>query len=152
MPPSASPSPLSDIAATDFSQNLAGPYAAQILADLGADVVKVEPPGGDPARRWGPPFIWGQSTLFQAVNRNKRGVVLDLKSREGRERAAALARRSDVVFQAFRPGVAERFGIGYEQVRASNPGVVYVSILAYGSEGPLREDPGYDPLMQARSD
>ena len=143
--------PLEGVSVADFSQNIAGPYATQILADMGADVVKVEPPGGDPARRWGPPFVWGQSTLFQAVNRNKRGVVLDLKSSEGQARARELAARSDVVFQALRPGAAERFGIGCDQVRAENPGVIYVSILAYGESGPLRSEPGYDPLMQARS-
>lgn len=143
--------PLAGLRVTDFSQNLAGPYATQVLADLGADVVKVEPPGGDPARRWGPPFIRGQSTLFQAVNRNKRGVVLDLGTEAGQGRARELARRSDVVFQALRPGGAERFGIDYERVREINPEVVYVSVLAYGKEGPLKDEPGYDPLMQAMS-
>ncbi len=143
--------PLAGLRVADFSQNLAGPYATQVLADLGADVVKVEPPGGDPARRWGPPFMQGQSTLFQAVNRNKRGVVLDLGSEAGRARARELAGRSDVVVQALRPGGAERFGIDFESVRELNPAVVYVSVLAYGSEGPLRNEPGYDPLMQAMS-
>lgn len=150
-PTEAAIAPLAGVRVTDFSQNLAGPYAAQILADLGADVVKVEPPGGDPARRWGPPFVWGQSTLFNAVNRNKRSVVLDLKTEAGRDRALELAAEADVVFQALRPGAAERFGVGYESVRGANPSVVYVSILAYGESGPLRDEPGYDPLMQARS-
>ena len=143
--------PLAGLRVADFSQNLAGPYATQVLADLGADVVKVEPPGGDPARRWGPPFIRGQSTLFQAVNRNKRSVVLDLGTKEGQARARELAAQSDVVFQALRPGGAERFGIDYGSVREANPAVVYVSVLAYGKEGPLRNEPGYDPLMQAVS-
>lgn len=143
--------PLAGLRVADFSQNLAGPYGTQILADLGADVIKIEPPGGDPARRWGPPFVRGQGTLFQAVNRNKRSVILDLKTEDGRDRARALAAESDVVFQALRPGAAERFGIGYEAVRDTNPSVVYVSVLAYGMEGPLKNDPGYDPLMQARS-
>jgi len=150
-PTEAAIAPLAGVRVTDFSQNLAGPYAAQILADLGADVVKVEPPGGDPARRWGPPFVWDQSTLFNAVNRNKRSVLLDLKTEAGRARALELAAEADVVFQALRPGAAERFGIGYESVRGANPTVVYVSILAYGESGPLRDEPGYDPLMQARS-
>ncbi len=150
-PTEAAIAPLAGVRVTDFSQNLAGPCAAQILADLGADVVKVEPPGGDPARRWGPPFVWGQSTLFNAVNRNKRSVVLDLKTEADRARALELATGADVVFQALRPGAARRFGIGYESVRGANPAVVYVSILAYGESGPLRDEPGYDPLMQARS-
>ena len=143
--------PLTGLRVADFSQNLAGPYATQVLADLGADVVKVEPPGGDPARRWGPPFIRGQSTLFQAVNRNKRSVVLDLGTETGQARARELAAQSDVVLQALRPGGAERFGIDYGSVREARPAVVYVSGLAYGKDGPLRNEPGYDPLMQAVS-
>lgn len=143
--------PLDGLRVLDFTQNLAGPFATQILGDLGADVIKVEPPGGDPARTWGPPFAGGSSHLFQVVNRNKRGVILDLKTERGRERALELASGSDVVLQALRRGVAERLGIGYEAVRAANPGVVYVSVTSHGDEGPLADDPGYDPLMQARS-
>ena len=143
--------PLTGLRVADFSQNLAGPYASQVLADLGADVVKVEPPGGDPARRWGPPFIRDQSTLFQAVNRNKRGVVLDLGTEAGQARARELAAQADVVLQALRPGGAERFGIDYGSVRETNAAVVYASVLAYGKDGPLRDEPGYDPLMQAMS-
>ena len=143
--------PLAGLRVLDFTQNLAGPFATQILGDLGADVVKVEPPGGDPARRWGPPFAGGNSHLFQVVNRNKRGVILDLKTERGRARALELAAGSDVVLQALRRGVAERLGIGYEAVRAANPGVIYVSVTSHGLEGPLADDPGYDPLMQARS-
>ena len=143
--------PLAGLRVLDFTQNLAGPFATQILGDLGADVVKVEPPGGDPARRWGPPFVGGNSHLFQTVNRNKRGVILDLKTERGRQRALELAGGSDVVLQALRRGVAERLGIGYDAVRAANPGVIYVSVTSHGTEGPLAGDPGYDPLMQARS-
>ncbi|MYA64258.1 MAG: hypothetical protein F4Y21_06375, partial [Gemmatimonadetes bacterium] len=105
-------SPLAGLRVLDFTQNLAGPFATQILGDLGADVIKVEPPGGDPARRWGPPFVGGNSHLFQVVNRNKRGVILDLKTEGGRARALELAAGSDVVLQALRRGVAERRGIG----------------------------------------
>ncbi|MCY4573228.1 MAG: CoA transferase [Gemmatimonadetes bacterium] len=145
------PAPLAGTRVLDFSQNLAGPFAAQILGDLGADVVKVEPPGGDPARQWGPPFVGGQSTLFQAVNRNKRSVILDLKEEADRDRARRLAAEADVVIQALRHGAADRLGIGFERVKADNPSVIYVSVTAYGNEGPLRDAPGYDPLMQARS-
>lgn len=143
--------PLEGLRVLDFTQNLAGPFATQILGDLGADVIKVEPPGGDPARKWGPPFVGGNSHLFQVVNRNKRGAVLDLKTERGRARALELAAGSDVVLQALRLGVAERLGIGYEAVRAANPRVIYVSITSHGPDGPLADDPGYDPLMQARS-
>ena len=153
-PPSPRASPIAPLTGTrvlDLSQNLAGPYGAQILADLGADVVKVEPPGGDPARRWGPPFIGDQSPLFQTVNRNKRSVVLDLKSDEGRNTVHALATDCDVFLQAFRQGVPERLGIDYERIRSLNPSVIYVSVTAFGTDGPLRDAPGYDPLLQARS-
>lgn len=143
--------PLAGVRVADFSQNLAGPFATQVLGDLGADVVKVEPPGGDPARRWGPPFAGGQSHLFQVANRNKRSVVLDLKTGSGRARALELAAGSDVVLQALRRGAAERLGIGPEDVRAANPAVIYVAVTSHGLEGPLADDPGYDPLMQARS-
>ena len=150
-PARSAPASLAGVRVADFSQNLAGPYATQILGDLGANVVKVEPPGGDPARRWGPPFVAGQSALFQAANRNKRSVVLDLKTPAGRGRAQELAAGADVVVQALRLGVAARLGIGYESVRRANPAVVYVSETSHGPDGPLREDPGYDPLLQARS-
>lgn len=133
----------------DLSQNLAGPYATQILADLGADVIKVEPPGGDPARRWGPPFMGGVSPLFLCGNRNKRSVAVDLKEEGGREALRRLVARADVFVQAFRAGVVDRLGFGYEAVRSMNPAILYVSVTAFGTEGPLRNEPGYDPLMQA---
>ena len=143
--------PLTGVGVADFSQNLAGPYAAQILGDLGAEVIKVEPPGGDPARRWGPPFIGGQSHLFQVANRNKRSVVLDLKDDGDRVRALELAAESDVVMHSLRRGAPERLGIDYESVRALNPAAIYLSVTSHGDKGPLADDPGYDPLMQARS-
>ena len=143
--------PLSGVRVLDFSQNVAGPYATQILGDLGADVIKVEPPGGDSARAWGPPWVGGESPLFQIANRNKRAVTLDLKREGDRIRALGLAAEADVVVVAYRRGVAERLGIGYGAVRAANPTVVYVSVTSHGPTGPLRNDPGYDPLFQARS-
>jgi crotonobetainyl-CoA:carnitine CoA-transferase CaiB-like acyl-CoA transferase len=143
------PAPLAGTRIVDLSQNLAGPFATQILADLGADVIKVEPPGGDAARAWGPPFQGGESPLFLCANRNKRSITLDLRHDPGREALRRLAARADVFVQAFRSGVVERLGFGYDAVRALNPSVVYVSVTAFGTEGPLREQPGYDPLMQA---
>jgi crotonobetainyl-CoA:carnitine CoA-transferase CaiB-like acyl-CoA transferase len=133
----------------DLSQNLAGPYCTQILGDLGADVIKVEPPGGDPARQWGPPFHDGESTIFRAANRGKRSVVLDLKSEPGRAALHALLGRADVFVHSFRAGVIERLGFGYETVHTLHPALIYGTVTAYGTDGPLRELPGYDPLMQA---
>jgi crotonobetainyl-CoA:carnitine CoA-transferase CaiB-like acyl-CoA transferase len=143
--------PLREIRVCDLSQNLAGPFCTQILADLGADVVKVEPPGGDPARAWGPPF-WGEdSTLYLSANRGKRSVVFDLKTEEGNEALRRLAARSDIFVQALRPGVADRLGFGYDAVKSLRGDVIYVSLSAYGPEGPLKDKPGYDPLMQGFS-
>lgn len=143
--------PLEGIRVCDVTQNLAGPFCTQILADLGAAVVKVEPPGGDLARAWGPPF-WGEdSALFLSANRGKRSVVLDLKQEAGCEALRRLARSCDVFVQASRPGVSRRLGFDYARVRAVRRDVVYMSVSAYGARGPLAELPGYDPLMQAFS-
>jgi crotonobetainyl-CoA:carnitine CoA-transferase CaiB-like acyl-CoA transferase len=117
------------------------PYATRLLADLGADVIKVEPPGGDPMRAF--------PRLFAALTGRKRSVVCDLRTVEGRERALDLAAGADVVTEGFRPGVAERLGIGYEAVRARNPAVVYCSISGYGQWGPLADLPGHDVDYQA---
>ncbi len=134
----------------DVTQNLAGPFCTQILGDLGADVIKVEPPGaGDSARAWGPPFWEGESPLFLTTNRNKRSIQLNLKSPEGADTLWALIAGADVFVQSFRSGRAEALGFGYEAVSALEPAMVYVSVTAYGSEGPLSHLPGYDPLMQA---
>jgi crotonobetainyl-CoA:carnitine CoA-transferase CaiB-like acyl-CoA transferase len=142
-------SPLAGIRVVDLSQNLAGPFATQILADLGADVIKVEPPGGDAARAWGPPFQGGESPLFLCANRNKRSMVLDLGTDRGKETLRCLTVRCDVFVQAFRGGVIERLGFGYGTVSGWNPTVIYLSVTAFGTTGPLRDQPGYDPLMQA---
>ncbi len=141
--------PLHGIRVADFTESLAGPFCSQILADLGADVVKVERPGGDPARAWGPPFWNGESTMFLSANRGKRSIVLDLHEAAGREAAGRLIARSDVVLQSFRAGVAERLGLGFKDVRALNPAAVYCDITAWGHRGPRREQPGYDPILQA---
>lgn len=142
---------LEGIRVLDLAQNIAGPQATQILGDLGADVVKVEPPGGDPARRWGPPFWGDDAPLFLAFNRNKRSIIVDLKSPDGQEVIERLLRKADVLVQAFRKGVIENFGFGYEDVSKRYPKLVYASLTGYGSEGPYADSPGYDPLLQAYS-
>jgi len=143
--------PLAGVRVCDVTQNLAGPFCAQILADLGATVIKVEPPGGDLGRAWGPPFWGGDSTLFLSANRGKRSIILDLKSDEGMAVLRRLAESCDVFIQASRPRAAERLGIDYAGVRAWRDDVIHLSVSAYGQDGPMSEQPGYDPLMQAYS-
>ncbi len=141
---------LAGIRILDLTSSLAGPYCTQLLAALGADVVKVERPGaGDEAREWGPPFHDGSSVMFFAANAGKRSLALDLKTDAGRDALLRLAERADVFVQSLRPGAAERLGAGADAVRARNERLVYCSIAAYGTRGPLAGEPGYDPLMQA---
>jgi crotonobetainyl-CoA:carnitine CoA-transferase CaiB-like acyl-CoA transferase len=143
--------PLEGVLVADFSRVLAGPLAAMTLGDLGADVVKVESPTGDETRSWSPPLDGrGRATYFLAVNRNKRSVVLDLKSDEHRRLAEELALRSDVLVNNFKPGTMERFGLGYETLARRNPGLVYCSITGFGHRDGAGL-PGYDPLVQALS-
>jgi formyl-CoA transferase len=134
----------------DFSRVLAGPYCTMVLGDLGADIVKVERDGvGDDLRLWGPPFMPdGESTYFLSVNRNKRSIALDLKTESGRGVALKLVQQSDVLLENFRPGVMESVGLGYEQLKAINPKLVYCSITGYGTTGPLADRPGYDVIAQ----
>lgn len=143
---------LSGLRVLDLTRVLSGPFATMTLADLGADVVKVEQPGsGDDTRHWGPPFQGDQAAYFLAVNRNKRSLALDLKSSEGRALVRRLARQADVLVENFRPGTAARLGFGYEEVSSDNPRIVYASISGYGQTGPDAERPGYDAIAQARS-
>jgi len=136
----------------DLSRVLAGPYCTMLLSDLGADVVKVERPGdGDETRAWGPPTVGGESAYFLAVNRGKRSVALDLGRGEGQEVAQRLARSADVVVENFRPGTAERLGVGYEQLARESPRLVYCSITGFGSERGSLGRPGYDFVVQAES-
>ncbi len=140
---------LSGVRVADFSRVLAGPYATMMLADFGADVVKIESPAGDDTRAWRPPVDdAGESTYFGAVNRNKRSVVCDLTTAEGLAAARALAETADVVVENFRPGVMERFGLDEQSLRAANPGLVYCSITGFGREAGA-DLPGYDLLVQA---
>ena len=134
----------------DFTRVLAGPYATAMLADAGAEVIKVESPEGDDYRHIGP-FVDGESALFEFVNRGKRSIVLDLKTEEGLETARQLAAKADVVVENFRPGVADKLGIGYADLSAVNPGLVYLSISGFGGAGPSRDRPAYDIIVQAQS-
>ncbi|WP_458098206.1 CaiB/BaiF CoA transferase family protein [Roseomonas sp. WA12] len=142
---------LSGVRVIDFSQIAAGPLCTMLLADMGADVVKVEPPGGDVGRMLGPPFLAGESTAFMSLNRNKRGVVIDLKTKAGLRQAQRLIAGADVLVESFRPGVVARLGIGYEAAIALNPRLVYCSISAYGQDGPWAGRPGVDGVVQAVS-
>lgn len=142
--------PLRAVRVLDLTRNVAGPFASMILAELGADVVKVEhPESGDDARQWGPPFWGGESPTFLALNRNKRSLTLDLHAPEAARIMERLVAGCDVLVESFRPGVLDRLGYGYEWASARNPRLIYCSITPFGERGPLRDRPGYDPLMQA---
>jgi crotonobetainyl-CoA:carnitine CoA-transferase CaiB-like acyl-CoA transferase len=142
--------PLAGARVVDVTTSIAGPYCAEILAALGADVVKVERPDtGDDGRAWGPPFWNGESAMFLAVNAGKRSLAVSLRDERGLEAVLRLVDRADVFLQSLRPGLAERLGLGPDALRSRNPRLVYCSIGAYGSTGPLSQEPGYDALMQA---
>ncbi|MEO6143810.1 MAG: CoA transferase, partial [Dermatophilaceae bacterium] len=142
--------PLEGIRVADFTQALSGPYCTMLLADLGADVVKVEMPGrGDDSRHWGPPFVGDTAAYFLAVNRNKRSIELDLRSPGGREAAAALVASSDVLVENWRPGTAARLGLDAATLTERHPGLVHCSISGFGGDGPPRA--GYDQIVQGMS-
>jgi crotonobetainyl-CoA:carnitine CoA-transferase CaiB-like acyl-CoA transferase len=143
--------PLAGLLVADFSRILAGPYSTMLLADLGAEVVKVEGPGGDDTRTWQPPVREGVATYYLGVNRNKRSIALDLKDPADLELAKELARRADVLVENFKPGGLGRFGLDYDSVAAVNPGVVYASISGFGSGPGGASLPGYDLIVQAIS-
>ena len=147
----ARPGPLAGLLVADFSRVLAGPYCTMLLGDLGADVIKVESPAGDDTRYWMPPVTTdGVSTYYLAINRNKRSVVLDLRTGEGLAAARELARRADVFVQNFKPGGLTRFGLDYPAVSARNPAIIYASISGFGAGGG-KDLPGYDLMVQAMS-
>ena len=145
----AGPLPLDGIRVLDLTQALAGPYCTMLLGDLGADVVKIEPPRGDQSRQWGPPFIGGESSYFLSVNRNKRSVVADLKDPKGLAGALALAMAGDVLVENFKPGVMARLGLDAETLQAKKPSLVYASISGYGQNQPTLA--GYDQIAQGTS-
>lgn len=144
--------PLSGLRVLDLSRILSGPFCTMVLGDLGADVIKIEEPSrGDETRHWGPPYQGDQTAYFLSVNRNKRSVAIDLKAPSGLRVVDQLALGADVLVENFRPGTAERLGLGYPQLSKKNPGLVYVSISAYGQTGPMQAVPGYDAVAQAVS-
>ncbi len=142
--------PLAGLLVADFSRVLAGPYATMLLADLGADVIKVEGPGGDDTRSWRPPARGEVSTYYLSINRNKRSIVLDLKDDDDLAAARELARRADIMIENFRPGGLRKYGLDHAAVAAANPGVIYASISGFGS-GAGASLPGYDLIVQAMS-
>ncbi len=142
---------LSDVRVIDFTRVLAGPFASMIMADLGAEVIKVEEPRtGDEARGFGP-FVNGQSAYFTSINRGKRSVGIDLRTEAGRDLARDLAGQCDVLIENFRPGTMARFGLDYQTLHTSYPGLVYVSISGFGQTGPYAQRPAYDVIIQAMS-
>lgn len=140
--------PLHGIRVLDLSRVLAGPYCTMVLGDLGADVIKVESPDGDETRAWGPPFTNGESAYYLCVNRNKRSIVVDFKTDEGRKILQELVKQSDVLVENFRPGTLARFSLDYESASKANPNLIYCSITGFGQTGPLRDKPGYDFMIQ----
>ena len=144
-------SPLAGVRVLDLSRILAGPYATMMLADLGAEVIKIEPPGGDDTRTWGPPFGGGEAAYFLAVNRGKKSVVLNLKTGEGSAALARLIAASDVLVENFRPGTMARLGFAPEDMQRRHPRLIWCSVSAYGQYGPLSSKPGYDAVMQGEA-
>jgi len=143
--------PLEHIRVCDLSRILSGPFCTMTLGDMGAEVIKVEPPLGDDTRRWGPPFVGGESAYFLSVNRNKKSIILDLKTAAGKTALEKLIRKSDVLIENFRTGTLARLGFGYETTSKLNPRLIYCSITGYGQTGPRAFAPGFDVVIQGES-
>ncbi len=143
--------PLQGLKILDLTQAMAGPIATMLLGDLGADIIKIEPPTGDQTRTWAPPFINGISAYFLSVNRNKKSIALDLKQPDGLEILKRLADEVDILIENFRPGTLDRLGLSYEVARESNPRLIYCSLSGYGQDGPQKDWPGYDLTVLANS-
>jgi crotonobetainyl-CoA:carnitine CoA-transferase CaiB-like acyl-CoA transferase len=151
-PAASCASPLTDLAVIEIGHSVAAPYAGQIMADLGATVIKIENPnGGDDARHWVPPAWQDSSAVFQTINRNKYSACFDLKDHESKRRVRELIAHADIVVQNLRPGLVEKYGLDSATVRAENRRLIYCNLGAFGSVGPLRDSTGYDPLVQAFS-
>ena len=155
---STSPPPLKGIRVIELARVLAGPWAGQLLADLGADVIKVEnPEGGDETRAWGPPFVEGadgenlSAAYYHATNRNKRSIAVDFRSEEGRETVRRLIATADVVIENFKRGGLQKYGLDYDSLKAINPKLVYCSITGFGQDGPYADRAGYDYIVQGMS-
>ncbi len=145
----ANSKPLSDITVLDLSRVLAGPYATMVLGDLGADVIKVERPKvGDDTRHWGPPSAGGEAAYYLCINRNKRSLTVNLKDPRGQQLIRDLARTSDIVIENYMVGTLDKMGLGYADLRRINPGIVYCSITGFGQDGPYKDKPGYDFMIQ----
>ncbi len=144
------PGALEGIRVLDLTRALAGPYCTMFLGDMGAEIVKVEQPGvGDDSRGWGPPFIGKESAYFLAINRNKKSLAVDMKTAEGVELVRRLADKADVIIENFRPGIMDRFGLGEAELRTRNPRLIYASLSGFGADGPMKDWPGYDLVIQA---
>lgn len=142
---------LEDVFVLDLSRILAGPFCTMLLGDLGAEVIKVEQPEvGDGSRQWGPPWVGSESAYFLSINRNKKSITIDLKHPEGQEILKRLSSKADIFVENFLPGTMERFGLDYPTLSAENPGLVYCSISGYGQNGPYRDRPGFDFMIQAQ--
>jgi len=145
------PQALKDVKVLDLSRVLAMPYCSMILGDLGAQIIRVERPGvGDETRHWGPPWAGSQSAYYLFANRNKKSITIDLKKKEGQEIVRRLARRSDILLENFLPGSLSEMGLGYEDIKAVNPKIIYASVTGYGQDGPYRDLPGFDFVIQAQ--
>lgn len=143
---------LNGIRVLDLSRVLAGPYCTMMLGDLGAEIIKIEQPGtGDDTRRWGPPWVGGESAYYLCANRNKQSVTLNLKDERGREVLRGLARQSDIVVENFKVGTLDRMGVGYDALSAENPGLIWCSITGYGQDGPYADRAGYDFVAQGEA-
>ncbi len=145
-----SDAPLSGLTILDLSRVLSGPYCTMLAADMGARVIKIEhPKGGDDTRAWGPPFLGGESAYYLSINRNKESVAVDFKTADGRALLDRLIARADVLVENFRPGTLDRHGLGFAELSARHPALIYVSISGFGQNGPRRDEAGYDAIAQA---